>query len=326
MGGSAWSSEHYASRSTERAKRGSDGFDYDRATSSKPAADRKAHVSLDPHGVKVRESRDSEAHPESLAIAVLIDVTGSMREVPRIIQKKLPALMGLLIRKGYVAHPQILVGAIGDATCDSVPLQLGQFESGIEIDDNITNLFLEGGGGGSLEESYDLGLYFLARHTSIDCMEKRSKRGYAFVIGDEKCRDKVRRGELSKVLGVTAEADVDIVTIVGEVESKFDTYFILPRMSSHYDSPEVHDSWVRLFGQNVLRLPDPEGISELIATTIGLAEGKTDIDRVHDDLKAAGTGIATANAVRDALIPIGAGKGSDLSVPDSGAGTGLTEV
>ena len=74
--------------------------------------------------------------------SVLMDVTGSMRQVPVILQANLPRLMGLLIRKGYLEHPQILIGAIGDATCDTAPLQLGQFESGIEIEEDLGKLFL----------------------------------------------------------------------------------------------------------------------------------------------------------------------------------------
>ena len=53
---------------------------------------------LDPHGVAKRESSDSREHPQSLAIAVLFDVTGSMGHVPRVLQSKLPQLLGLLLR------------------------------------------------------------------------------------------------------------------------------------------------------------------------------------------------------------------------------------
>src|SRR5690606_17085408 len=106
------------------------------------------HPKLDPHGVTVRESRDSADHPEALAIAVLFDVTGSMGNVPRTLQTKLPDLLGLLLRKGYVEHPHILFGAIGDATCDRAPLQIGQFEADNRMDDDLERILLEGGGGG----------------------------------------------------------------------------------------------------------------------------------------------------------------------------------
>ena len=106
--------------------------------------------------------------------------------------------MGLLLRKGYLAHPQILIGGIGDATCDRAPLQVGQFESGIEIDEDLAKLWLEGGGGGQQTESYELAMYFMARHTSIDCLEKRGQRGYLFLIGDEMPYPKVKRKEVAR--------------------------------------------------------------------------------------------------------------------------------
>ena len=85
---------------------------------------------------------------------------------PRALQAKLPQLLGLLLRKGYAAHPQIMFGAIGDATCDRAPLQVGQFESDNRMDDDLSRILLEGGGGGQKTESYELALYFMARHTA----------------------------------------------------------------------------------------------------------------------------------------------------------------
>lgn len=48
-----------------------------------------------------------------------------------------------------------------------------------------------------MTESYELAMYFMARHTSIDCYEKRGKRGYLFMIGDELAYPKVKRHESS---------------------------------------------------------------------------------------------------------------------------------
>src|SRR5436190_1286827 len=207
MGGTRWSDDHYKDRARRRAVAGKDAFEHDHAIKS-GQADRKVHDKMNPKGVKVRESRDSDAHPESHAVAVLFDVTGSMQTVPRILQQNLPKLMGLLIRKGYLEHPQILIGAIGDATCDAAPLQVGQFESGIEIEEDLGKLFLEGGGGGQVTESYELAMYFMARHTSTDCLLKRSKRGYLFIIGDEAPYPKVKRQEVQRLLGYKPQANV----------------------------------------------------------------------------------------------------------------------
>src|SRR5260370_14892084 len=104
MGTPRWSEDHCRGRAKLRARIGKDAFEHDHAIRT-GAADRAVHPKMNPRGVGVRESRDSDAHPESHAVAVLFDVTGSMQGVPRILQANLPKLMGLLIRDGYLNHP-----------------------------------------------------------------------------------------------------------------------------------------------------------------------------------------------------------------------------
>lgn len=300
MGSTRWSDDHYEDRARLRAEAGLDAFEHDHAI-RQGAAERRVHDKMNPLGVKVRESRDSDAHPESHAVGVLLDVTGSMQTVPRILQANLPRLMGLLLRKGYLDHPQILIGAVGDATCDAAPLQVGQFESGIEIEEDLGRLFLEGGGGGHITESYELALYFMARHTSLDCREKRGQRGYLFVVGDETPYPRVKRHEVARYLGYRPQEDLAVEDLVAELERTYDTYFVLPKMTHHWDNPTVHRRWVKLLGQNVLRLEDPSGICELIASTVGLAEGKVDLEEVANDLRESGTTSSVARAVGKAL-------------------------
>jgi hypothetical protein len=116
MGSGIWSTNIYDAHKRYKAASGKSTFDYSDAlhTSSRDAW--RVHATLNPSGVKFRESRDSDEHPNSTAIAVLFDVTGSMGTVPVILQQKLPQLLGLLLRKNYVSDPQILFGALGDAT------------------------------------------------------------------------------------------------------------------------------------------------------------------------------------------------------------------
>jgi hypothetical protein len=329
MGGTRWSDDHYKERARLRAKSGKDAFEYDHdVRAGKVAAE--VHQKMNPFGVTWRESRDSDAHPTSHAVGVLFDVTGSMQSVPKILQANLPKLMGLLIRKGYLEHPHILIGAIGDATCDQAPLQIGQFESGIEIEEDLAKLYLEGGGGGHITESYELAMYFMARHTSIDCFEKRHKRGYLFVIGDEVPYKVVKKAEVERVIGEKLQADLPTAELLKELQRLYDVYFILPKMTSHWENATVHSRWVELLGQNVLKLADPAGICELIASTIGFAEGALDLDALENDLQEEGSTNSVVKAVAKALEPVAAtgakGKGADVSLPDSGAGPGLTTL
>ena len=299
MGSGRWSTNVYDAAERYRAASGTGAFAYsDHVRSSAPRHTWRAHQSLDPHGLTTRESRDSAEHPDSLAIAVLFDVTGSMGGVPRTLQTKLPDLFGLLLRKGYTPDPQILFGAVGDATCDRVPLQLGQFESDNRMDDDLGNILLEGGGGGQMTESYELALYAMARHTALDCHEKRGRRGYLFLIGDEMPYGKVKAREVRAVLGDTIRHDIPVQDILAELRRKFHVHYILPAGASHAGNPEVLALWRRLLGQNVIELDDLDAVCETIALTVGLGEEAIDLATGLADLaevgSAAGASVARA--------------------------------
>lgn len=287
MGSGRWSTDVYSLREEMRKRSGKSAFDYSASTTSDPAGPR-VHPTLDPHGVRVRESRDSDEHPESLAIAVFFDVTGSMLNIPVTMQQKLPELLGLLLRKGYVDHPHILFGAIGDATCDQVPLQVGQFESDNRMDDHLEHIVLEGGGGGQKTESYELALYFVAEHTSIDCWEKRGHKGYLFIIGDEMAYPAVKRAYVQSLMGDDLESDISISAMIARLRERYEVFYILPQSASHGGDREVLTFWRKLLGQNVLELGDEVAVCETIALTIGIWEGRTDLEEGVDDLKEMG--------------------------------------
>jgi hypothetical protein len=292
MGSGIWSADVYTSAAHYRSASGRSAFAY----SDEGAL--TAHPDLDPYGV-TRESRDSAEHPDSLAIAVLFDVTGSMGRVPRILQSKLPDLLGLLLRKGYATDPQIMFGAIGDATCDRAPLQVGQFESDNRMDDQLGLILLEGGGGGQMRESYELAMYFMARHTSIDCHEKRGKRGYLFVIGDEMPYPRLSARAAHDVIGDRVPGRLGVEQIVDELLTKYDTYFIVPRGASHAGNRQVLGVWRDLLGQNVLELDDLDAVCETIALTVGLGENAIDLDEGLDHLMELGS--RAGGSVRRAL-------------------------
>jgi hypothetical protein len=89
---------------------------------------------MDPRGVRIREARDSEEHPESFPIIIALDETGSMGHIPEIIVKKiLPDIMESIMNAG-VKDPQICFMGIGDCCFnEEAPLQVGQFESSDEL-------------------------------------------------------------------------------------------------------------------------------------------------------------------------------------------------
>lgn len=309
MGGTIWSDDFYKDREAARAKTGKSAFAYhDVVVKAKPG-ERKVHAQMNPLKI-TRESRDSKEHPESLAIAVMFDVTGSMASVPITLQKKLPQLMGLLIDKKYVAHPQVLFGAVGDARSDKGSLQVGQFESGIEMDDDLGRMWLEGNGGGSCEESYQNALYFFGNHTSIDCQEKRNKKGYLFLIGDERPYMQVTRGQVEAIMGDSLQEDIPIADVIAKAREKYNVFFIIPQNTSHGRDPSIRATWVNLLGEDsVLSIEDENGICELIGLTIGICEGTANLDEARQDLVTGGTEAHLVNTVAASLHKLAGSRG-----------------
>ena len=277
---------------------------------------RKAHDSLDPkkvagpgspvEGQNIRESRDSDEHPNATPITVWFDETGSMGNTPRVLQTKLTTLFGLLLRKGYVEDPQILMGAYGDGTCDYVALQAGQFESDNRIDDTLDNIYLEGNGGGNFGESQWLAWYFTAYHTVTDAWEKREKKGYAFFIGDE-CSLTPDARQVEKWVGDkqpmwNVEEGEDIAqAVVNDLLEKWEAYVFVIDNHAAAGQKSV-EKYSALFGkERVLVVQDENAIAETIALTIGMTEGVIDLDDGVDDLKDAGVDAATIAKATSAL-------------------------
>ena len=299
MGSSSWSTDAYTEAARLRKAAGKSDFAHSDAARS--TGRWEVHPTLDPKGVKFRESRDSEAHPRCNAISVLFDETGSMGGIPRIFQQKLGELLQILLIKGYIQDAQILFGAFGDATCDRVPLQIGQFESGVEMDENLRNIVLEGNGGAAYSESYELALYFLARHTSIDCWEKRGRKGYAFLIGDEMAYPFVNKQQVERYIGDGLQENIPMQQIIAEVQRRYHFFFIFPCNASHGHDERIQNFWRDLLGQHVIFLDDEEAVSETIALTIGLTEEAINLAEGERDLSDAGASHSAIEAAAKAL-------------------------
>lgn len=273
MGYTTWSDGDFLAAKKQRQAIGQKDFAYSDDLKKQGISQWQVNPALNPRGVS-RESRDSAIHPESLAIMVIFDITGSMLVVPQILQQNLPKLMATLLGKG-VAHPQVLFGAVGDAYTDKVPLQIGQFESGVEMDADVRNIFLEGRGGGQMHESYQLPIYFAARHTSIDCWEKRGKKGYLFIIGDEKMYDQVEAAQIADIIGDKLSENISTKAILAEAKGKYHIFYLIPTATSYAADPAIRSSWRAWLGDdNVRQLDKTENIAEFIAEIVVETETK----------------------------------------------------
>ena len=257
----------------------SNAFDnFKRSSKKKTRAEiftsRGLHADMNPHGVHMREARDSANHPNSLGVMVWLDVTGSMGSIPeQMIRGTLGTQMETLIKHG-VPDAAVFMGAIGDHHCDSSPLQVGQFESGTtELVDGLSKIYIEGGGGGQWRESYLLAWLFAARHTSMDCFEKRGKKGFLFTIGDEATWDSVDGETLRNLLGYQGSEDVTAKMLLDEARKSFYVYHIHINSTHYRDDPQVIGSWRDLLGEHLIILDDPNATAETIAAQVARVNG-----------------------------------------------------
>lgn len=272
-------------------------------------AQRRCHPLMDPKGVSLRESRDSAEHPESLAITFALDVTGSMGAIPeQLARRDLPGFMKRLGELG-IEHPQVLFMGVGDAFGDRAPLQVGQFESTAELMDQwLTSCWIEGGGGQGDRESYELALYFAARHVDMDCYRKRGRRGYLFVTGDEKPYPRVSKQAVERVIGDELDADLPTAAIVEELHHAFEPFFLIPDLERR---TACERAWRDLLGDRVVCLESPDDTCLVAASLIALGEGLRSLDDIAAQLRAAGHDQRRVGRVARALAPFAASLGVD---------------
>lgn len=230
---------------------------------------RQINNAMNPHGVIVRESRDSADHPNSFPIVLGLDVTGSMGSVPNfLVTKGLPKIMDKIFQGGE-KDPQILFVAVGDHECDHSPLQVGQFESNDELLDKwLKDVFLEGGGGGNAGESYHLAWYFAGYKTSTDSFEKRGRKGLLFTIGDEPVLQNLPAHTMKNIMGDGQYEDFSVGALLQKARETYEVYHVHVMATMAGGRSETVNGWKRLMGQNLLIANSPEDIAGLIADTV----------------------------------------------------------
>jgi len=225
---------------------------------------------MSPHGVTLREARDSEAHPCSIPIFLGLDTTGSMGPIPLfLVRNGLPHMVETIIKAG-IPDPQVLFTGIGDHECDRAPLQIGQYESGDEeLDHWLTTLWLEGNGGGNYGESYLLAWFFAALYTAHDHFEKRGKKGLLFTIGDEPTLKELPARAQKALMGDGQYSDITSAELLDKARETYEVFHLHMLQGSKGLRPEVQDGWKQLLGDDhVIMVQDKADVAQIIADTV----------------------------------------------------------
>lgn len=230
--------------------------------------------------VGVRECRDSDEHPNTTPIIVAFDVTGSMGRIPhKMVNDLLPKLM-LDLEDAGVTDPELLFMAFGDHLYDHAPIQVTQFESDTEkICKNLTELYLEGGGGGNDHESPIMAWIVAGYHTEIDSWYKRHKKGFLFTISDEGCNPDVAPAYLKKFMGYEDGCKtITAAEALEKAEEQYNVYHIHVNDGHH----RYMTDWDEILGEHVIKC-NSDDINKVISDiVIGRSDSKSDsVDKVE---------------------------------------------
>jgi hypothetical protein len=271
MVGGRWDPDAWSGHATMRSAKAAPTVDHIYTST-------KMHPDLDPKGIKLRESRDSDANPASTAVIVALDVTGSMERVlDAIARKGLGTLVQEIHDRKPVTDPHVMIMGVGDFECDISPLQVTQFEAEVKpMTDQLEKIWLERHGGGNSHESYTAPWFFAAMHTSIDCFEKRGKKGYLFTVGDEQPNMTLYADNLRKHLADAPEADLTIQQLLEMVSRTYHVFHVMVEEGSHYRNfgDRVRKEWTDILGQRAIPLQDHKMLAEVIVSTIEVTEGR----------------------------------------------------
>src|SRR5204863_8435113 len=131
--------------------------------------------------------------------------------------------------KGYIENPGISFCAVGDAFADRAPLQVGQFEADNRLDEVLQRIWIEEGGGGTGQESYELAAYFYSRTNCVRLAQGIGKKGYFFFVGDEGFYPKLDKAAVKRLIGDELEADLDAGEVFRSLQEKFHVFLLFPQ-------------------------------------------------------------------------------------------------
>jgi len=232
-------------------------------------------------------------------IVFALDVTGSMGDWVKIIYDKFPMFYGQINQQEYAYDPTVSFCAIGDSYCSKVPLQISTFASGIEIDSNITKIFLEGGGGGNLRESYELAAYFYQEK----CQLANHEFPFLFITGDEAFFNEITAKNVQKVLGDKINENMDSREVFKALKDKFNIFHLRKKFEDDNKEKGMYRQWADTLGpERVLQVNCPKACIDVILGAIAITTGSRTLTDYIKDMTLRGQTAERIEQITKALI------------------------
>lgn len=204
-------------------------------------------------------------------LVIACDVTGSMGEWPATIFSKLPYLE--LEGKEYLGDTmEISFAAIGDCNSDSYPLQVRPFVQGTDLEKELKALVVEGGGGGSSQESYDLAAKYYTENVE---MPKAVRKPIFIFIGDEGLYPTLKTHDAEAFAKVKIKKNEEVEDVIKDLKKTYSVYIV--RKSYGHGDAHIQKQWKELLGEDhVCPLQDASRVVDVIFGILARETGRID--------------------------------------------------
>ena len=204
---------------------------------------------------------------------------------------------GQIMMQGYLVDPSVSFCAIGDATCDDAPLQITEFGQGVQLDQLISKIYLEGGGGGGSDESYELSAYFYLRHSNL----VNAELPFFFVTGDEHFYTAILPKYFNEVFGIQ-EAKTNSKDIWKELCKKFNVFHLHKPYFQKDEDDEILNQWRLALGkERILPVQTPKACIDVILGVLALTSGTRTLQQYIEDMRDRGQTEERIDEIREAL-------------------------
>ncbi|MBI5077739.1 hypothetical protein HZB94_05180 [Candidatus Falkowbacteria bacterium] len=216
-------------------------------------------------------------------VVLAFDVTGSMGNLPKIIWDKMPMIAGQIAERNYLTDPMFSVAAIGDFDGDSGPIQISNFVRPQELDAWLKKIWLEKGGGGSYQESYEVTAY---AYTLADL--PNAEEPFCIITGDEGFRETefLGAGFLKNVFG-NEHQKMNATAVFQQLLEKFKgNVFLVHRRYQSSEDSEIVRQWQSALGEHrVVLLPEDLAVADIILGIFALMTGSRTLEEYATDMR-----------------------------------------
>lgn len=212
-------------------------------------------------------------------LVVNIDQTGSMGKRTGIIVSKMPYLDHEM--KRYLGPTaEICFMATGDASnSEDYPLQVRPFAKGPDMKKRAEELVIEGKGGGTKQESYELGALYGARKIKMP----NAVHPVMIFVGDEAPYNTVSPDFAREYVGLELQHSLPTAEVFEELRRKFSVYVILAPYSNEVGlgdemsstTKRIYKAWELLVGEeHIAYLPEAERVVDVIFGILAKETGR----------------------------------------------------